>query len=56
MKIERLIEDLCLIDNVVVNYTQGRRRGLTDEETENRALKAVALAMETLELLGSKER
>lgn len=49
MKIERLIEDLCLIDNVMVDYTQGRRRGLTDEETEDRALKAVSLAMERLE-------
>lgn len=49
MKIERLIEDLCLIDNVMVDYTQGRRRGLTDEETEGRALKAVYLAMEALE-------
>lgn len=49
MEIEKIIDDLCLIDNVVVDYSQGRRRGLTDEETENRALKAVALAMEILE-------
>lgn len=49
MKIERLIEDLCLIDNVVVNYTQGRRMGLTDEEAEDRAMKAVYLAMKALE-------
>jgi hypothetical protein len=49
MKAEKIIDDLCLIDNVVVNYSQGRRRGLTDEETEDRALKAVSLAMEILE-------
>ena len=49
METEKIIDDLCLIDNVVVNYSQGRRRGLTDEETEDRALKAVSLAMEILE-------
>ena len=49
MEAEKIIDDLCLIDNVVVNYSQGRRRGLTDEETEDRALKAVSLAMERLE-------
>jgi crossover junction endodeoxyribonuclease RusA len=37
---------------VVVNYSQGRRRGLTDEETEDRALKAVSLAMEILARAG----
>lgn len=36
MEAEKIIDDLCLIDNVVVNYSQGRRRGLTDEETEGR--------------------
>jgi hypothetical protein len=49
MEAEKIIDDLCLIDNVVVNYSQGRRRGLTDEETEDRALKALSLAMEILE-------
>ena len=48
MEAEKIIDDLCLIDNVIVNYSQGRRRGLTDEETEDRALKAVSLAMEIL--------
>lgn len=48
MEAEKIIDDLCLIDNVVVNYSQGRRRGLTDEETEDRALKAVSLAIEIL--------
>jgi hypothetical protein len=51
MEIEKIIDDLCLIDNVVVNYSQGRRRGLTDEETEDRALKAVSLAEMALEKL-----
>jgi hypothetical protein len=27
MEAEKIIDDLCLIDNVVVNYSQGRRRG-----------------------------
>ena len=48
MEAEKIIDDLCLIDNVVVNYSQGRRRGLTDEETEDRALKAVSMAIEIL--------
>ena len=52
MEAEKIIDDLCLIDNVVVNYSQGRRRGLTDEETEDRALKAVSLAMEILARAG----
>jgi len=51
METEKIIDDLCLIDNVVVNYTLGRRRGLTDEETENKAMEAVSLAMERLERL-----
>ncbi len=51
MEIEKIIDDLCLIDNVMVDYSQGRRRGLTDEETEDRAIKAVFLAMEALERL-----
>ncbi len=49
MEIEKIIDDLCLIDNVVVDYSQGRRRGLTDEETEDRAMRAVSSAMERLE-------
>lgn len=52
MEAEKIIDDLCLIDNVVVNYSAGRRRGLTDEETEDRALKAVSLAIEILARAG----
>ena len=52
MEAEKIIDDLCLIDNVVVNYSQGRRRGLTDEETEDRALKAVSMAIEILARAG----
>lgn len=51
MDIEKLIDDLCLIENVMVDYTLGRRRGLTDEETESRAIKAIGRAMEVLEKL-----
>lgn len=52
MEAEKIIDDLCLIDNVVVNYSQGRRRGLTDKETEDRALKAVSMAIEILARAG----
>lgn len=47
---KELIDDLCLIDDVMVNYAAGRRRGFTDEQTERRAIEAV---IETLNLLNS---
>lgn len=47
---KELIKDLCLIDGVIVDYVEGRRRGFTDEQTERRAMKAV---IETLNLLDS---
>jgi len=50
-KITEIVDDLCLIENVMVDYTLGRCRGLTDEETESRAIKAVGRAMEALEKL-----
>ena len=52
MEAEKIIDDLCLIDNVVVNYSEGGRRGFTDEETEDRALKAVSMAIEILARAG----
>jgi len=55
MDIEKLIDDLCLIENVMVDYSLGRRRGLTDEEAESRAIKAVNRAMEALEKQVPKE-
>lgn len=51
MDIEKLIDDLCLISNVKVDYSLGRHRGLTNEETESKAISAVSLAMEALEKL-----
>ena len=47
--IEQVIEDLCLVDGVIPDYSLGRRRGLTDEETEKRAREAVSKAIEALE-------
>lgn len=47
--IEQVIEDLCLVDGVIPDYSLGRRRGLTDEETEKRAREAVSKAIELLE-------
>ena len=47
--IEKVIKDLCLVDGVIPDYSLGRRRGLTDEETEKRARGAVSKAIEALE-------
>ena len=47
--IKQVIEDLCLVDGVIPDYTLGRRRGFTDEETEKRAREAVSKAIEALE-------
>ena len=47
--IKQVIEDLCLVDGVIPDYSLGRRRGLTDEETEKRAREAVSKAIEALE-------
>lgn len=49
MKIEEVIDGLSLIDDVIPSYSSGRRRGLTDEETEKKALRAVRLAIDILE-------
>ena len=47
--IEQVIEDLYLVDGVIPDYSLGRRRGFTDEETEKRAREAVSKAIEALE-------
>lgn len=49
MDIQKLIENLLLISSVIPDYTEGRSRGLTDEETEMLALEAVSEAIELLE-------
>lgn len=53
MDIKEIIENLCLIDNIVPDYLSGRRRGLTDDETEKLAYRAVYQAVEILEKLVS---
>lgn len=53
VEIKEVIDNLCLIDNVLIDYPQGRRRGLTDEEAESRAMKAISIAIKELEKLVS---
>lgn len=48
-KIDDIISNLNLISYVVPSYSEGRGRGLSDEETENLANKAVNQAIELLE-------
>lgn len=54
MDIKEIIKNLELIIDVTPDYIQGRRRGLTDDETEMLACKAVYEAIEVLEKLESK--
>ena len=54
MDIKEIIKNLELIIDVTPDYVQGRRRGLTDDETEIIARKAVYEAIEALEKLESK--
>lgn len=49
MEVREIISNLKLIDRVVPDYTSGRNRGLSDEESEKIALEAVTQAIETLE-------
>ena len=51
MDIKEIIKNLELIIDVTPDYVQGRRRGLTDDETEMLAYKAVYEAIEVLEKL-----
>lgn len=49
MNIQKIINDLSLIINVIPDYTEGIKRGLTYDETEEVALKAVTQAANVLE-------
>ena len=51
MDIKEIIKNLELIIDVTPDYVQGRRRGLTDDETEMLAYRAVYEAIEVLEKL-----
>ena len=53
MDIKEIIKNLELIIDVTPDYIQGRRRGLTDDETEMLAYRAVYQAVEILEKLVS---
>jgi len=46
---KEIIDNLRLIDRTIPNYSRGRSRGLTDEESETRTLEAVSQAIEALE-------
>lgn len=51
MNIKEVIENLKLIINITPDYARGRRIGLTDDETEMLAYRAVYQAVEILEKL-----
>ena len=47
--LENVLDELDLIENVTPSYKTGRRRNLTDDETEERAYIALSLATNVLE-------
>ncbi|HZK34888.1 MAG TPA: hypothetical protein VFD33_06235 [Bacillota bacterium] len=49
MNPNKLIDELCLIDDIIPDYVAGRRMGLTDGETESIAHHAIGRAIEALE-------
>ena len=54
MDIQKILDDLDLIEQVIPDYPAGRRKGLTDDETEKAAGGAVAKAINALEELYNK--
>lgn len=55
MDIKKILDDLDLISGVIPDYTAGRRRGLTDAETERIADAAIAIAIKVVEAYQEKE-
>ncbi len=51
MDIQKILDDLDLIEQVITDYPAGRRKGLTDDETEKAAGGAVTKAINALEEL-----
>ena len=49
MKIEEIIDMLCLIDSVIPNYAGGRKLGLKDEEIEQKTFSALQKAIDLLD-------
>lgn len=56
MDYEEVINNLNLISSVIPDYSEGRNRGLTDEESERIALEAVQQAIEMLERLEKEKQ
>ncbi len=56
MDYEEVINNLNLISSVTPDYSEGRNRGLTDEESERIALEAVQQAIEMLERLEKEKQ
>ncbi len=50
-QIEKAMEDLELILNIIPDYVLGRRRGYTDKETETRANNAIGELYDILDKL-----
>lgn len=46
---KEVIDNLRLIDRTIPDYSKGRRRGYSDEESEAKTLEAVSQAIEALE-------
>ena len=49
--IETILDDLDLINDVTVDYSTGRNRGLTDDETEEKAYKVLSKAVNLIDEL-----
>ena len=49
MNVKEIIDNLNLISSVIPDYSEGRNRGLTDEESEKIAFEAILEAIEALE-------
>ncbi len=49
MDIQKVIDDLEMIERTIPDYSEGRRRGLTDVESEITASVAIGKAVEALE-------
>lgn len=50
--IKNLLESISMTENILPDYMAGRRRGLTDEETEKIARRLISDVYYLLEILG----
>ena len=51
MDIEKVINNLALVVDVIPDYTEGRSRGLTAKETEQLSFKSISDAINMMEKL-----